>query len=192
MLNDFIPSNPGFERRLTNRVWLDDYTTEQLSDIYLTALANALSDPPPARKLTRTTTQTYFTSHALNFLSDIIEGARAQTDAGAASPLLERVFAAQAGAMTTLANVTAMLIASSKRAGRIGLSDAGLDTWALGYVDVFDILSTLVLQQLGPASAEAVREVEVIAVANGWLVGGTWQVPGSSQATPVGRRRVRR
>ena len=192
MLNDFIPSNPGFERRLTNRVWLDDYTTEQLSDIYLTALANALSDPPPARKLTRTNTQTYFTSHALNFLADIIEGARAQTDAGAASPLLERVFAAQAGAMTTLANVTAMLIASSKRAGRIGLSDAGLDTWALGYVDVFDILSTLVLQQLGPASAEAVREVEVIAVANGWLVGGTWQVPGSSQATPVGRRRARR
>jgi len=192
MLNDFIPSNPGLERRLTNRVWLNDYTIEQLTDIYLTALASALSDPPPARKLTRTTTQTYFTSHALNFLSDIMEGARAQTNAGAASPLLERVFAAQAGAMTTLANVTAMLIASSKRGGRIGLSDVGLDTWALGYVDVFDILSTLLMQQLGPASAEAVREVEIIAEANGWLADGVWQVPGSSEATPVGRRRGRR
>jgi hypothetical protein len=193
MLNDFIPSNPGLERRLTIRVWLNDYTTEQLTDIYLTALASALSDPPPARTLTRTTTQTYFTSHALNFLADVVEGARVQTDTGAASPLLDRVFAAQAGAMTTLANVTAMLIASSKRGGRIGLSDAGLDTWALGYLDVFDILSTLLMQQLGPASADAVGEVEAIAAANGWLAGGVWQVPGRSEATPVpGGRRVRR
>ena len=30
MLNDFIPSNPGLQRRLTNRVWLKDYTAEQL------------------------------------------------------------------------------------------------------------------------------------------------------------------
>ena len=94
--------------------------------------------------------------------------------------------------MATLANVTAMLIASSKRGGRIGLSDAGLDTWALGYLDVYDVLSTLLMQQLGPASAEAVGEVEAIAAANGWLVSGVWQVPGGSGAPPSGgRRRVR-
>ena len=171
---------------------MKDYTTEQLVGIYLTALASSLSDPPPTPKLTRVTTQTYFTTHALNFLSDIIEGARVQGDTGAAvSPLLDRVFAAQAGAMATLANVTAMLIASSKRGGRIGLSDTGLDTWALGYLDVYDVLSTLLMQQLGPASAEAVGEVEAIAEANGWLVSGVWQVPGGSGAPSGGRRRVR-
>ena len=121
-----------------------------------------------------------------------MEGARVQGDTGAASPLLDRVFAAQAGAMTTLANVTAMLIASSKRGGRIGVSDSGLDTWGLGYLDVFDVLSTLLMQQLGPASAEAVGEVEAIARANGWLVGDVWQVPGGSRAPSAGRRRGRR
>ena len=191
MLSDFIPSNPGLERRLTNRVWLKDYTIEQLVGIYLTALAAALSDPPPALKLPRATAQTYFTTHALEFLSDIIEGARVQGDTGAASPLLDRVFAAQAGAMTTLANVTAILIASSKRGGRIGLSDAGLDTWALGYLDVYDVLATLLMQQLGPASAEAIGEVNAIAKSNGWLVGDVWQVPWVSRAPSSGRRRGR-
>ena len=192
MLNDFIPSNPGLERRLTNRVWLKDYTVDQLIGIYLTALASALSDPPPALQLTRATTQTYFTTHALDFLSDIIEGARIQGDMGAVSPLLDRVFAAQAGAMTTLANVTALLIASSKRGGRIGISDAGLDTWALGYLDVYDVMATLLMQQLGPASAEAVGEVETIARANGWLVGDVWQVAGGSRTPTDGKRRGRR
>ena len=171
---------------------MKDYTTEQLVVIYLTALAAALSDPPPTQKLTRVTTQTYFTTHALEFLSDIIEGARVQDDTGAVSPLLDRMFAAQAGAMTTLANVTAMLIASSKRGGRIGISNAGLDTWALGYLDVYDVMATLLMQQLGPASAEAVGEVEAIATANGWLVSGVWQVPGGGGAQPAGRRRARR
>ena len=192
MLNDFIPSNPGLERRLTNRIWLKDYTVDQLISIYLTALASALSDPPPMLQLSRATTQTYFTTHALDFLSDIVEGARVQGDMGAISPLLDRVFAAQAGAMTTLANVTAMLIASSKRGGRIGISDAGLDTWALGYLDVYDVMVTLVMQQLGPASAEAVGEVETIARANGWLVGDVWQVPGGSRTPTAGKRRGRK
>ena len=115
-----------------------------------------------------------------------------QGDTGAVNPLLDRVFAAQAGAMTTLANVTAMLIASSKRGGRIGISDAGLDTWALGYLDVYDVMVTLVMQQLGPASAEAVGEVETIARANGWLVGDVWQVPGGSRTPTAGKRRGRK
>ena len=113
-----------------------------------------------------------------------------QGDTGAASPLLERMFAAQAGAMTTLANVTAMLIASNKRGGRIGLSDAGLDTWALGFLDVYDVMSTLLMQQLGPFSSEAVGELEAIARANGWLVDGGWQVSGGSRTKPVDRQRV--
>ena len=115
-----------------------------------------------------------------------------QGDTGAASPLLDRVFAAQAGAMTTLANVTALLIASSKRGRRIGISDSGLDTWALGYIDVFDVLCTLLMQQLGPASAEAVGEVEAIATANGWLAGGGWQVPGGGSSSSGSGESVRR
>ena len=189
MLNNFLPSNPGLARRFTHRVWLVDYSAQQLIQIYLTSLANALSDPPPARRLTRATTRSYFTDLAIKFLTDVLESARSQGENGALYPLLDRVFAAQAGAMGTLASVTAMLIASSKRKGEIGVSEAGQDTWAIGYVDAHDILVTLFLQQLGPLSGDAVREVQVIAKLNGWLVSGIWQVaPG---VTPRLRDRSR-
>ena len=184
MLNDFLPSNPGLARRITHRVWLSDYTVEDLKNIYLTALARALSDPPPAPRLTRAISRTYFTKPATRFLTDIIESARLQTEGdGAAYPLLDRIIAAQAGAMGTLASVTAVLIASSKRRGEIGLSSRGQDTWALGYVDVYDVFVTLVFQLLGPQADEAIGELQAIATEHGWLANGAWQVPGDARRT---------
>ena len=75
-------------------------------------------------------------------MHDLLEVVRAAADAAAADgaeaqyPLLVQTFAAQAGAMVTLANVTAVLIASSSGHGRIGVSSAGLDTWAVGLLDM--------------------------------------------------------
>ena len=94
-------------------------------------------------------------------------------------PLLDSIFRAQAGAMVTLANVTAVLITSHREFGRLGLSDRGLDTWALGILDVYDVLRTLLQQQLGPGASLGVKEVHSIATARGWLTAGGWQVPRS-------------
>ena len=173
MLNDFLPANPGLDRRFTSRVWLSNYDTAQLIEIYLTALATVMSEPPPSPSLTRDTTGNFFTDLAIKFLTDILEGSRN----AATHPLLERIFAAQAGSMTTLANLTALLIASSKRGGQVGTSATGVATWAISFTDVYTILSTLLQQQLGPQADEALREVQTIAKVNGWLVGDAWQVP---------------
>ena len=43
MLNDFLPANSGLPRRFPYRVWLQSYTASQLIDIFLGALADALS-----------------------------------------------------------------------------------------------------------------------------------------------------
>ena len=42
--------------------------------------------------------------------------------------------------MTTLANATALLIASSERRGEISLSETGQETWGVGLSDMIDIL----------------------------------------------------
>ena len=194
MLNDFRPANPGIARRFPYMVWLNDYTPAQLIDVYLTAMADALSQPAPVPKLTKDVTRTYFTTSALTFLEDLLAEARQSTADGAVYPMLNGVFAAQAGAMVTLANVTALLIASSKRRGEVGLSAVGLDTWALGFVDVHDVLSTLMLQQFGPMASDAIAELQSVAEASGWLVGGSWQVPSSRAQSPqsLDARRRRR
>ena len=88
--------------------------------------------------------------------------------------------------MVTLASVAALLIASSKRRGTIGTSDAGLDTWALSFIDVHDVLRTALAQMLGPQAQEAEAELQSIARANGWIANGTFQVPPS--ASPPRRR----
>jgi hypothetical protein len=177
MMNNFLPANAGLERRFPQKCWLSDYSPEQLVNIYLTALAAALSDPPPSSRLTRSTTQSFFTDLALAFLTDILASARSQSTGSVQYPLLNRVFEAQAGAMSTLANVTAVLVASSQRRGQIGLSDTGQDTWAVSFTDIYDILSTLLQQQLGPKAGDALEELQGIATANGWLVSGAWRVP---------------
>ena len=177
MLNDFLPSNAGLGRRFPYRVWLQKYSPGQLVDIFLTALASALSDPPPAPRLTRETAQTFFTALGIAFLTDILGSIHSDDQSLQVYPLLGGVFAAQAGAMSTLASTAAVLIASTKRRGEIGISNNGIDTWAIGYIDIYDILITLLQQQLGPSAGDAIIEVQAIARVNGWLVDGAWQVP---------------
>ncbi|MDC0525595.1 hypothetical protein OAO87_01255, partial [bacterium] len=186
MLNDFLPSNDGLRRRFPYRIWLRDYTSEQLVTVFLDALATSLSDPPPAQPLTRDTTRTYFSTAAITYLTDVLTDARSSTDTGATHPLLSQVFAAQAGAMVTLASVAALLIASSNRRGAIGTSDTGIDTWALSFIDVHDVIRTALAQMLGPLAREAETELQTIARANGWIANGAFQMPPS--ASPPRRR----
>jgi hypothetical protein len=175
MLNDFLPSNPGLGRRFPYRVWLQRYSPEQLVHIFMTALASALSDPPPAPRLTRETAQTFFTALGIAFLTDVLGST--QSDDRSLYPLVGSLFAAQAGAMSAVANTTAVLISSSKLRGEIGVNNNGIDSWAIGYIDVYNILATLLQQQLGPSADDAILEVQAIAKQNGWLASGAWQVP---------------
>ena len=174
MLHDFLPSNVGLARRFPLRVWLTDYTADQLVSIFLSSLAVALS--PPGTPITSSTVETYFTTPALAFLTDVFQGSREP-----AKPYLSALFAAQAGAMVTLANTTAVLISSNKSHARIGLSAAGLDTWALGIADVYDVLRTIMQHQLGPEATLGVQELHSVALASGWLTSVGWQVPPESR-----------
>ena len=194
MLNDFLPANPGLSRRFPRRVWLSDYSSGQLLGIYFAGVAAALSPPiPGGRAAPSSVARSFFTDAAVAFLTDILESARVQTPDGAQYPLLDRIFAAQAGSMNTLANVTAMLVASSTRKGQIGVSDAEQDTWAIGFADVYAIFTTLFQQQLGPHAGEALRELQLIARADGWLdASGAWRaLPGKASRDSVATRRTR-
>jgi hypothetical protein len=185
MLKDFLPSNVGLSRRFPLRVWLRDYSADQLVSIYLSSLAAVLS--PSLSAISSSTVETYFTTPALAFLTDILQGST-----GPPTLYLSTLFSAQAGAMVTLANVTAVLISSHKDYARIGLSAAGLDTWALGVIDVYDILRTVLQQQLGPDAALGVQELRAAAQASGWLTSGGWQVPppeDRDESRRQGRRR---
>jgi hypothetical protein len=93
--------------------------------------------------------------------------------------------------MVTLANATAVLISCNKDHARIGLSAAGMDTWALGVVDVYDVLRTIMQQQLGPGATLGAQELHSVAQASGWLTSGGWQVP-PPESREESRRRGRR
>lgn len=191
MIQDFIPANPGIARRFTYRVWLTDYKPEELANIYLTALARALSSPPPSPRLTSSTARTYFTEAALVFLVDVLGATTAKDDGR--TPILRSVFSAQAGSMATLATVTALLVASSQRRGEIGLSETGQETWAIGLSDMLDIIQTMLLQLIGPRANEALDELRQIGRENGWFASGIWQVPpGRVSSQPLLRVRKTR
>jgi hypothetical protein len=177
MLEDFLPANEGLSRRFPFRIWLRDPDAEQLVSVFIENLALALRPPPPsASTLDAATVKTYFTSQALAFLADIVNEARETNSDGAPLyPLLESIFRAQAGAMVTLANMTAVLITSHKDFGRIGLSDSGLETWAVGILGIYNIMRTLLQQRLGPRAALGVSEVQRIASAIGWLTADGWR-----------------
>ena len=199
MLNDFLPANDGLRRRFPYRIWLNDYTAEELVDIYVENVATALSDPPPAQQLTREAARNFFTTQALTFLTDMINGsrelttneggqrrpllqmltgAREATTDGPRRPLLYQLFDAQAGAMVALGSTTALLIESSTRRSAIGVDRHGNDTWALGYRDMRDVMETVLSQQLGPQLTEALYELQAIATEAGWrTAAGSWQVP---------------
>jgi hypothetical protein len=57
------------------------------------------------------------------------------------------------------------------------VSTVGIDTWALSFTDVHDVLRTAFMQQFGPQAREAEAELRSISKANGWLANGAWQVP---------------
>ena len=87
---------------------------------------------------------------------------------------------AQAGAVVMLASTAAILIASHPDQARIGLSEAGVDTWAIGLEAANTILTTLLQNLFGPRAERAVDEVRAIAVQAGYLTGGNvWQFPQS-------------
>ena len=144
--------------------------------------------------LTAAVVRSYFTSSGLAFLVDLLDTVRGSTGAAvmAEYPLLRQAFAAQAGAMVTLANVTGVLVASSKDHGRIGLSSTGLDTWAIGFMDMINILTTLLKQQYGPHATTAMNELLSIAAQGGWFANGAWQVPGAAVTAPSRPRKMRR
>jgi hypothetical protein len=193
MLNDFLPSNEGLRRRFPYMIWLSDYSAEELIDIYLKSVAVALSDPHPAPPLTHDVVRSYYTTTALAFLTDVLTGACETTTNGARHPLLSALVAAQAGFAVQLASTSALLIASSKRRGDIGIGGAsGSDTWAIGYMDVRAIWETLLSQQLGPQVREALGELDTIATEAGWRTeGGAWQVPPAPSARLRERRGAR-
>ena len=190
MTKDFIPANPGLSRRFTYRVWLADYQPEELVNIYLTALARALSPPPPSSRLTSSVARTFFTQAALVFLTDLLDATSTNDDGR--TPILNSIFSAQAGAMTILANATALLIASSGRRGEIGLSETGQETWAIGLSDIVDILGTLLMQLNGPKASEAMGELQQVGRDNGWFASGVWRIPGRAPSQPSLRTRKTR
>jgi hypothetical protein len=190
MLNDFLEANEGLRRRFPYRIWLRDYTADELISIFLDGLATALSDPPPVQPLTRDITRTFFTDAALTYLTDVLTDVRTTTDTGAVHPILNQMFASQAGAMVALSSVAALLISSSTRRGVIGVSTVGIDTWALSFTDMHDILRTAFMQQFGPQAREAEAELRSIATVNGWIANGAWQVPPTA-TTRLRSRRAR-
>eukprot|EP00966_Prymnesium_polylepis_P154495 3567112-Prymnesium_polylepis.1 len=72
----------------------------------------------------------------------------------------------------------------------------GVDTWALGVLDVYDVLRTVLQQQLGPSAPLGVQELHSVSRRNGWLTSFGWQVPASSvseqdSSTSERRRSIR-
>ena len=195
MMSEFLPANDGLPRRFTYIVKLNEYNTEQMIGVYLDALAKAMSIG--ADQKTAEEVRTYFTRSATLLLADVILGSREMAASrgkmppAPRHPTLHELFEPQAGAMVNLANVTAILIASSpKGRDRVGLSVGGRATWAIGFRDMRDVLITQLKQRFPEETGEgqtstgwraAVDELILIARENGWVVGGEW-VPSAAAA----------
>ena len=186
--------------RARNLRILNEYDTEQMIGVYMDALAEAMSTG--ADQKTAEEVRTYFTQSAILLLADVILGARemaaprGKAPPAPRHPTLHELFEPQAGAMVNLANVTAILIASSPRGrDRVGVSVGGRATWAIGFRDMRDVLITQLKQRFPEETGEgqtstgwraAVDELILIARENGWVVGGEW-VPSAAaeQALPA-------
>tara|TARA_B110000046_G_scaffold185181_1_gene225907 strand:+ start:3472 stop:5118 length:1647 start_codon:yes stop_codon:yes gene_type:complete len=183
MTEDFLPSNSGFDRRITRNIWIPDYTSDELWEIYLKSLAEAMSDPPPAPPLLENDMRNYFTASAKAFLTNQLDVVVGEDLTTTRYPLVSKYFSAQAGAMVTLASTTAILIGSKKGNGQIGTSSASLNTYAIGYVDMYNIQATLFMQRFGRLAVKALTEIQTIATNNGWIVSGQWTVPSGYRTT---------
>ena len=176
MMRDFLPANEGLSRRFSYVVSMQQYQPEYLVSIFIEALATALSTDAAA--VTSSTARNFFTLPALVFLEDVLtDGRKERADHRPAYPLLHQLFAPQAGAMVNLANVAALLIASSQAGlARVGLS-ASNDSWAVGFLDMHDILITQLQQRLPAAPMgwqAASQELAQIGADNGWIRQGQW------------------
>jgi len=183
MTEDFLPSNSGFDRRITRHIWIPDYTSDELWEIYLKSLAEAMSDPPPAPPLLENDMRNYFTASAKAFLTNQLDVVVGEDLTTMRYPLVSKYFSAQAGAMVTLASTTAILIGSKEGNGQIGTSSASLNTYAIGYVDMYNIQATLFMQRFGRLAVKALTEIQTIATNNGWIVSGQWTVPSGYRTT---------
>jgi len=72
MEQDFLPANKGLVRRFLSKIHIPNYTSEELINIYLTTLANKLSQQG-SEPITAQEVATYFTRPALGLLSETIE-----------------------------------------------------------------------------------------------------------------------
>jgi len=72
MEQDFLPANKGLVRRFLSKILIPNYTSEELINIYLTTLANKLSQQG-SEPITAQEVATYFTRPALGLLSEAIE-----------------------------------------------------------------------------------------------------------------------
>ena len=176
MMSDFLPANEGLSRRFSYVVAMQQYPPEYLVTIFMEALATALSTESAV--VTSSMARNFFTLPALTFLEDVLTDARKErADHHPAYPLLHQLFAPQAGAMVNLANVAALLIASSQPGlARIGLSVSS-GSWAVGFLDMHDLLVTQLQQRL-PATPmgwqAASQELAQIGANNGWIRQGQW------------------
>ena len=79
--------------------------------------------------------------------------------------------------MVNLANVAAVLIASSEAGLRsIGIRSEG-ESWAVGFLDMHDLLITQLQQHFPDTYAgwhAAARELSQIGINNGWIHQGHW------------------
>jgi DNA replication protein DnaC len=175
MMADFLPANEGLSRRFSYIIVMQPYHPEYMVKIFTKALAKALSTD--AQELTTHAVRDFFTIPALVFLEDVITDSRSQTDGNPTFPMLHKLFAPQAGAMVNLANVAAVLIASSEAGLRsIGIRSEG-ESWAVGFLDMHDLLITQLQQHFPDTYAgwhAAARELSQIGINNGWIHQGHW------------------
>ena len=175
MMADFLPANEGLSRRFSYIIVMKPYHAEYMVKIFIKALAKALSTE--AQELTSQAVRDFFTIPSLVFLEDVITDSRLLTEGAPSFPMLHKLFAPQAGAMVNLANVAAVLIASSDAGLRsFGLRSEG-ESWAVGFLDMHDLLITQLQKHFPDTYAgwhAAARELSQIGLNNGWIQQGHW------------------
>jgi len=184
MEQDFLPANKGLVRRFLSKIHIPNYTSEELINIYLTTLANKLSQKD-SEPITAQEVATYFTRPALGLLSEAIEAttlepptdtlgyrkaeeqeAMSQMDVDseeeeAKTPIdptelkeLAKIFQDQASSMVTLADFTAMLIWTSPRYGNTKLGTSARKSEATWAIGARDMAAILVGQVRKQLGAE--------------------------------------
>lgn len=172
MQNEFLPFNPGMSRRFLIKIALADYTVTELETIYLKSLARAMEGGQIASP-TKEVARNFFKPEALQFFKNClwkIKYSKTWKDQGSMFgwqlvpdyPHLAEFVDAQAGAMVTMANVTAQKIASGDAAGLPG------QNWYITPNDVYYIFQQVLENQRGDKAKEDMKkELDPITIAQG-------------------------